>query len=301
MILEREIDQFQFIERLRKLFHKGSFGQIVQKMNNSIFFKKINGIENSDRAAINHKPMAYSCLFLLTKKKTSSGYVPLAEIKHGGKEVNNKETGNTLLAIAGAVSAGVATWGVIHHMEMQKRKKERMEENIEQKEECKEKEKLKEQFLHFFELYEEDEFESFSDFWREDGTDLRECAADYYAEGLYPYIKENMKMVPSMEGDDGKGQKPFIMTDELFYEPACLICRQPCEDICDGFRLAREMEIWLLESGKFVVVTCIYFEKDGWQLTCRFQDRVIQKPSDIPITLEDLELELSRLMWEKKE
>lgn len=214
--------------------------------------------------------------------------------------MNDKETRKILLEITGAVSAGIAVWGVINHMEMQKKKNERMEKDLKQKEECKEKEKLKEQFLRFFRLYKENEFESFWDFWREDGVDLRACAADYCVEGLYPYIKENMKMVSSMEGDDGRGQKPFVMTDELFYEPACLICSQSCEDICDSFQLIREKEIWLLESGKFVVVTCIYFEKDGWQLTYRFQDKVIQEASDIPISFEDLESELSQLIQKKK-
>lgn len=212
--------------------------------------------------------------------------------------MNNRKTGKTLLAVAGAMSAGVAVWRVISYMEMQKKRKGETEANICQAQDRVGKEKLKEQFLRLFGLYEDSEFESFADFGEEGDVDLRECAADYYAERLYPYVKDNLKMVSSMEGDDGTGKEPFQMTDELFCEPACRICSQPLEDFFDNFHLVRETEIWLLESGQFAVVTCIFFEKDGWQLTWRFQENVIREPADIPISFEDLETELLQLMKE---
>lgn len=201
--------------------------------------------------------------------------------------------------ITGAVSAGITAWSIISRMEMRKKKKEGMEENTNLTQEDIEKEKLKEHFLGLFRLYEDWEFETFLEFGKEDVSDLREYAADYYAEKLYLYIKKNMKMIPSIERDDGTGQEPYLIPDKLFHEPACLLCRQPCEDIYDSFHLVQELEIWILESGKFAVVTSIYFEKDGWQCTFRFQDKVIREPVDIPITFEDLEIGLLQFMKEE--
>lgn len=216
--------------------------------------------------------------------------------------MDNKKTGNMLLLLAGVVSAistGLTIWSLLNCMNSEKREREKARESIWQTQENMEIEKLKEQFLYLFQLYEDWEFESFVDFVEDESDDLKKCAASYFAERLYSYVKKNMKMIYSMDGDDGTGKKPFYMSDELlFCEPACQIWSQQEEEFVENFYLARGIEIWLLENGKFVVVTCIFFEKDGWQLIWRFQDRVIQNVSDIPVPFEDLETGLLQLIQE---
>lgn len=215
--------------------------------------------------------------------------------------MDNKKTGSVLLSlvsVATAVSSGLAVWNMYSRMEMDRKAREEAREGIRQTQETMEKEKLKKQLLRLFRLYEDWEFESFADFAEDGDSDLRKCAANYFAERLYPYVKENMEMVSSMEGDTGTGWRPIHMTDKVFDEPACRIWSQQEEEFVESFYLVRGTEIWLLESGQFAAVTCIFFEKDGWQLGWRFQDRIIQSASDLPVPFEDLETGLLQVMEE---
>ena len=83
-------------------------------------------------------------------------------------------------------------------------------------------EKVKKYLLRLFQLYEDNEFDELADF-SGNGNGVREYAADNYSGQIFPYIKEYMKDVMMLEGDDGAGKEPFDMTDELFCCPACLI------------------------------------------------------------------------------
>lgn len=188
---------------------------------------------------------------------------------------------------------GVLSYRKKEHLKGKRKEKEYLEkENLGKK-------AIQEQFLRLFCLYEDWEFDSFEEFGAE--GDRRESAARYYADRLYPYIKKHRKMVASMTGDDGMGHEPFQMTDVLFYEPACCLFRQAMDHIYDNFRLIRETEIWFLESGECSVVTCFDFAKEGWHLICRFEDRKIQKPEDLPVSFEVLEEGFLQLLEQEVE
>lgn len=104
-------------------------------------------------------------------------------------------------------------------------------------------EKVREYLLCLFNLYDDSEFDDLAEFMQDEEGDPREYAADNYSGLLFPYIKNSMAAVMEMKGDDGKGEEPFCMTDELFYCPACMICRQTEEVFLDRFDLYRDNEI----------------------------------------------------------
>ena len=149
-------------------------------------------------------------------------------------------------------------------------------------------EKVKKYLLRLFQLYEDNEFDELADF-SGNGNGVREYAADNYSGQIFPYIKENMKDVMMLEGDDGTGKEPFDMTDELFCCPACLIGCEINELFSDRFTLCLENEIWMLENGEFASVYCVSIGKDGGRLSYRFLDTYIRNPGDIPICFSDLE------------
>ena len=186
-----------------------------------------------------------------------------------------------IAAMLGVIAVGAVA---AHSIKKQRKGEETMQENklTEQQ--------VKENLLRLFNLYEYGEFDSFEEFMTEDEQDLREYAADHYAEELYPYIIENMREVNHMEGDDGEGNEPFYMTEELFYVPACKIYSDISEATYDRFELILQLEIWMLEDGRFAVVTCFDFNKDGWNLVYRVLDKFIEKKEDLPVSFEDLEL-----------
>ncbi len=202
-------------------------------------------------------------------------------------------------SMIGIASAGLTIWGLVSRIRNQARQQRERKEKEYLEKETLEKEAIKEQLLQLFCLYEDWEFDSFAEFGAE--GDRRESAACYYADRLYPYIKSHQKMVASMAGDNGTGHEPSQMTDVLFYEPACCLFRQATDHIYDNFRLVREMEIWLLKSGECSVATCFDFEKEGWHLVCRFEDRKIQKPDDLPVSFEELEEGFLRLLEQEVE
>ena len=150
-------------------------------------------------------------------------------------------------------------------------------------------EKVRECLLRLFWLYEDSEFDDLAAFMQDKQGDPREYAADNYSELLFPYIKSKMAYVMEMKGDDGTGEEPFCMTDEIFYYPACMIYRQMEESFLDRFDLYRHSEIWILENGEFALVNCIELKKGSKYLQYRFLDKYITEPADIPVSFEDLE------------
>lgn len=110
-----------------------------------------------------------------------------------------------------------------------------------------------------------------------------------------------MKDVMMLEGDDGTGNEPFDMTDELFCYPACLIGCEIKELFSDRFVLCLENEIWMLENGEFASVYCVSIGKDGGRLSYRFLDTYIRNPGDIPICFADLESGFTRIIEALKE
>ena len=203
--------------------------------------------------------------------------------------------------IAAALSAAVAGAAVLGGIRYAagKRKPKAERENDVQKERLTEWE-VREYLLRLFRLYEDSEFDDFAEFSGE-GSEPGEYAADNYASQLFPYIKENMKDVMMLEGDDGTGNEPFDMTDELFCYPACLIGCEIKELFSDRFVLCLENEIWMLENGEFASVYCVSIGKDGGRLSYRFLDTYIRNPGDIPICFADLESGFTRIIEALKE
>ncbi len=158
-------------------------------------------------------------------------------------------------------------------------------------------EKLKEYLSRLFQIYGQGE----CGFEEGQERNLWEQEAGYYAELLYPYVKGHMETAFKMEGDDGYGNEPFNMTDELFYLPACRIYCEPVESVFDKFDLERGQELWMQEDGRFAVVNCMSIDKDGWKLTYRFIEGYVRGYSDIPFDFEDLETGLFRLSEEAEE
>ena len=120
---------------------------------------------------------------------------------------------------------------------MESREEEKMAEDrtdVSDLEEGLTEEKVRESLLRLFRLYEDSEFDDLVEFL-DDGSDPREYAADNYSGQIFPYIKESMKDVMILEGDDGTGKEPFSMTDELFHYPACMINCRIEELLSDSF------------------------------------------------------------------
>ena len=203
-----------------------------------------------------------------------------------------------IAAALSAAVAGAAVFGRIRYA-AGKRKPKAERENDVQKERLTEGE-VREYLLRLFRLYEDSEFDDFAEFSGE-GSEPGEYAADNYSEQLFPYIKENMKDVMMLEGDDGTGNEPFDMTDELFCYSACLIGCEIKELFSDRFVLCLENEIWMLENGEFASVYCVSIGKDGGRLSYRFLDTYIRNPGDIPICFADLESGFTRIIEALKE
>ncbi len=203
-----------------------------------------------------------------------------------------------IAAALSAAVAGAAVFGRIRYA-AGKRKPKAERENDVQKERLTEGE-VREYLLRLFRLYEDSEFDDFAEFSGE-GSEPGEYAADNYASQLFPYIKENMKDVMMLEGDDGTGNEPFDMTDELFCYLACLIGCEIKELFSDRFVLCLENEIWMLENGEFASVYCVSIGKDGGRLSYRFLDTYIRNPGDIPICFADLESGFTRIIEALKE
>ena len=203
-----------------------------------------------------------------------------------------------IAAALSAAVAGAAVFGRIRYA-AGKRKPKAERENDVQKERLTEGE-VREYLLRLFRLYEDSEFDDFAEFSGE-GSEPGEYAADNYSEQLFPYIKENMKDVMMLEGDDGTGKEPFAMTDVLFCYPACKIGCEIRELFSDNFVLCLESEMWILENGEFASVYCVSIGKDGGRLSYRFVDTYIKNPGDIPICFEDLESGFSEIIEAEKE
>ena len=203
-----------------------------------------------------------------------------------------------IAAALSAAVAGAAVFGRIRYA-AGKRKPKAERENDVQKERLTEGE-VREYLLRLFRLYEDSEFDDFAEFSGE-GSEPGEYAADNYSEQLFPYIKKNMKDVMMLEGDDGTGNEPFDMTDELFCYSACLIGCEIKELFSDRFVLCLENEIWMLENGEFASVYCVSIGKDGGRLSYRFLDTYIRNPGDIPICFADLESGFTRIIEALKE
>lgn len=156
-------------------------------------------------------------------------------------------------------------------------------------------EKVREYLLRLFRLYEDSEFDDLVEFLG-DGSELREYAADNYSSQLFPYLKEGMKQVMMLEGDDGTGNEPFDMTDVLFCYPACMIGCEIQELFSDRFVLCLESEMWMLENGEFASVYCVSMEKDGGRISYRFLDTYIKNQGDIPICFDDLESSFTKII-----
>ena len=201
-------------------------------------------------------------------------------------------------AALSAAVAGAAVLGGIHYVSGKRKPKEGQEPDIQ--EEGLTEGQVRECFLRLFRLYEDSEFDDLAELLG-DGSEPREYAADNYASQLFPYIKENMKDVMMLEGDDGTGNEPFDMTDELFCYPACLIGCEIKELFSDRFVLCLENEIWMLENGEFASVYCVSIGKDGGRLSYRFLDTYIRNPGDIPICFADLESGFTRIIEALKE
>lgn len=202
-------------------------------------------------------------------------------------------------AILSAVVMVTATWSGICCAVKRGRRKKMTDDRISEpvlEEEGLTEEKVKEYLLRFFNLYEDSEFDDLAEFMQDNEGDPREYAADNYSGLLFPYIKSSMAIVMEMKGDDGKGEEPFCMTDELFHYPACMICRQAEEAFLDRFDLYRDNEIWMLENGEFVLVNCIELKKGNGYLQYRFIDKYITKPEDIPVSFEDMEAGFTAFM-----
>ena len=203
-----------------------------------------------------------------------------------------------IAAALSAAVAGAAVFGRIRYA-AGKRKPKAERENDVQKERLTEGE-VREYLLRLFRLYEDSEFDDFAEFSGE-GSEPGEYAADNYSEQLFPYIKENMKDVMMLEGDDGTGKEPFAMTDVLFCYPACKIGCEIRELFSDNFVLCLESEMWILENGEFASVYCVSIGKDGGRLSYRFVDTCIKNPGDIPICFEDLESGFAEIIEAEKE
>lgn len=203
-----------------------------------------------------------------------------------------------IAAALSAAVAGAAVFGRIRYA-AGKRKPKAERENDVQKERLTEGE-VREYLLRLFRLYEDSEFDDFAEFSGE-GSEPGEYAADNYSEQLFPYIKENMKDVMMLEGDDGTGKEPFAMTDVLFCYPACKIGCEIRELFSDNFVLCLESEMWILENGEFASVYCVSIGKDGGRLSYRFVDTCIKNPGDIPICFEDLESGFTEIIEAEKE
>ena len=203
-----------------------------------------------------------------------------------------------IAAALSAAVAGAAVFGRIRYA-AGKRKPKTERENDVQKERLTEGE-VREYLLRLFRLYEDSEFDDFAEFSGE-GSEPGEYAADNYSEQLFPYIKENMKDVMMLEGDDGTGKEPFAMTDVLFCYPACKIGCEIRELFSDNFVLCLESEMWILENGEFASVYCVSIGKDGGRLSYRFVDTYIKNPGDIPICFEDLESGFTEIIEAEKE
>ena len=203
-----------------------------------------------------------------------------------------------IAAALSAAVAGAAVFGRIRYA-AGKRKPKAERENDVQKERLTEGE-VREYLLRLFRLYEDSEFDDFAEFSGE-GSEPGEYAADNYSEQLFPYIKENMKDVMMLEGDDGTGKEPFAMTDVLFCYPACKIGCEIRELFSDNFVLCLESEMWILENGEFASVYCVSIGKDGGRLSYRFVDTYIKNPGDIPICFEDLESGFTEIIEAEKE
>ena len=203
-----------------------------------------------------------------------------------------------IAAALSAAVAGAAVFGRIRYA-AGKRKPKAERENDVQKERLTEGE-VREYLLRLFRLYEDSEFDDFAEFSGE-GSEPGEYAADNYASQLFPYIKENMKDVMMLEGDDGTGKEPFAMTDVLFCYPACKIGCEIRELFSDNFVLCLESEMWILENGEFASVYCVSIGKDGGRLSYRFVDTCIKNPGDIPICFEDLESGFAEIIEAEKE
>lgn len=201
--------------------------------------------------------------------------------------MKNKKVKTMLSAVAVAAVVGTGIFHAVKHGRKKKMAEVGVSEPVLEEEGLTE-EQVREYLLRLFWLYEDSEFDDLAEFLG-DGSDPREYAADNYSEILFPYIKNNMAVVMEMEGDDGTGEEPFCMTDELFFYPACIICTQADEAFLDRFDLYRDNEIWMLENGQFALVNCIELKKDGGYLKYRFLDRYITEPGDIPVSFEDLE------------
>lgn len=154
--------------------------------------------------------------------------------------------------------------------------------------------KVRRCLLNLFWMYDYDEFWHFRDCSCDD-SDLRDCAAGYYAPVLYRFMKKNMKTVFKLEGSDGTGQEPFDISDRLFIIPACRICSGPQDMVFDRFELILSREIWILEDGRTASVYCLDFERDGHKLVYRFLDKYIRMPGDISVSFEELEDGLIRM------
>lgn len=118
--------------------------------------------------------------------------------------------------VAAALSAAVAVVAVlggIRYAAGKRKPKEVRKPDIQ--EEGLTEGQVRECLLRLFWLYEDSEFDDLAELLG-DGSEPREYAADSYSEQLFPYIKEGMKEVMIMEGDDGTGNEPFDMTDVLF-------------------------------------------------------------------------------------
>ena len=201
-------------------------------------------------------------------------------------------------AALSAAVAGAAVLGGIHYVSGKRKPKEGQEPDIQ--EEGLTEGQVRECFLRLFRLYEDSEFDDLAELLG-DGSEPREYAADNYASQLFPYIKENMKDVMMLEGDDGTGNEPFDMTDVLFCYPACMIACEIKEFFSDRFVLCLENEIWILENGEFASVYCVSIGKDGGRLSYRFVDTYIKNPGDIPICFEDLESGFTEIIEAEKE
>ena len=142
--------------------------------------------------------------------------------------------------------------------------------------------KLKEYLSRLFSLYADGECACEEN----GGQDLWKQNAEYYAEMLYPYIKDSMGKALKVERTDGK--EPFNMTDELFTVPASRIYSEPVGKFHISYQVLWEMELWMLEDGRFALVDFLSINKDGEEFTYRHLDRYVSEDKDIPFAFKDL-------------
>lgn len=201
--------------------------------------------------------------------------------------MKKKDLATLMMTAAG----GIALWRFISHSSEKREERENSARDSRAENRLSE-EKLKQYLLHLFRLSSDRDKDSFNngeiDGWKQE--------AENYAKLLHPYFKRNMETVYKMEGDDGFGNEPFNMTDELFHLPACRIYGEPMEQVYDNFAFEWGQELWMLVDGQFAVADYIKFEKGGWSLTSRIVDKFVKKPDDIPFNFEDLELEFGRIL-----